>query len=86
MWTSGKWLTAMALNVARRACFTFIALEERFDFQQQAGLHGHAAPAEPVPVEIVQRVAILVRKIKIVLVILENPFGFGRAADPARRR
>ena len=51
------------------------ALPTPIDVEEEAGLHGHAAAAEPIFIEIVERVAVLVGEKQVVLVVFDNPFG-----------
>ncbi len=74
----------LAVEERAQSVLDIVAVEVRFHVQQQAGLHGHAAAAEPVLVEIVQGVAVLVGEIEVVLVILDDPGGLVRTSDRAR--
>ncbi len=62
-----------------------VALKIGLDLEQETGLHGHAAAPEPIAVEVIEGVAVLVGEIEIVFVILQNPFRLGANGGPGRR-
>ena len=53
-----------------------IAVKIRLDIEQQAGLHRHAAAVEPMLLEIIDRVTVLIREIEIIFVIFDDPIRF----------
>ncbi len=75
----GKVAHGLSIKKSAQGVLYLVAVEIRLHVEEQTGLHGHAASVEPMFIEIIQRVAVLVGEIQIVFVVFENPFGLLRS-------
>jgi len=73
----GKMVESNGVERGPQCLFDVITVEIRLGVEKKTRLHGHASAAEPIFVEVIQGIAVLIGEEKIVFVVLKNPLGLG---------